>query len=497
VFGAIKRAGKEGLIYGIGQGLQGAVAFLLVPIYIRSLTQSEFGKLGLIVPVGAVASIIISMGLNSAIFRSYFDYEDVKNRRLVVNTTLILLALTSLTTVLIGVPTIPFLCQALFGEVESTVLVWLLVVKGMAGSFASVPLAIYRARGQALKYVWITLATVLLKASVIIYLVVIEGWGMMGLIGGDTATAVIATIVMLWTIRKDMALEFSRNEARKLLAFGLPLVPADMASMVFARADLFFLNRYTNLSTVGQYNAALIIINAMRMLIKTPFMLIWTPMILSVEKKEFAKEFYARVVIYVLTVSGLLALAISTFSSEIIRVIAGSGYELASQVLPILCLAQVFYLVQISFSVGITLKRKTQFIPLILFTVAVVTMILNFILVPVWGMIGAGIAGLLSAMVFAVLTYTVSQRIYSIPQKWRRITTIVICYSVTYIFVKAFNTFVLDQCPEWMRIALTSVVTIVLSLFSVWYSLSKDEKDKVRRKLAIWVAKAGIQDVKT
>jgi len=492
VFREIKRAGKEGFIYGIGQGLHSAVAFLLVPLYTRFLTQSDFGKLGLLLTIGAVANIVIAMGLNSAIFRSYFDYDDATSRRLVVNTTLILLMLSSMITILIGMLLIPTLSRALFAEVESAVFIWLVVVKAVAISLGGVPMAIYRARRQAVKFAGITLSASLLKVVVILYLVVVEQWGLMGVIGGDVATACIVTAAMLWTIQKDIAPEFSGKEARKLLAFGLPLVPADLASIVFLRADLFFLNRYTDLRTVGQYNVAAIIVNAMQVLIKTPFMLIWAPMILSVEKKEFAKEFYARVTIYVLTISGFLALIISTFSTEIIRIVAGPGYELAAQVLPLLCLAQVFYIVQITFSVGITLKRKTQFVPLILSVVAATTLLANFALVPVYGMIGAGTASLLSAIVFAVLTYTVAQRIYYIPQKWCRATTIVLSFSLIYIFVSVLNAFVLDQLPGGIRVALVLLITLVLSLVSVLYSLEKDEKNMAGQKLVALAAKYGI-----
>jgi len=53
MFAALKRTSKEAIIYGVGQGLTGAAAFLLVPLYTRYLPQSDFGRLGLLASVNA------------------------------------------------------------------------------------------------------------------------------------------------------------------------------------------------------------------------------------------------------------------------------------------------------------------------------------------------------------------------------------------------------------------------------------------------------------
>jgi len=482
VFAALKRTGKDAIIYGVGQGLTSAAAFLLVPLYTRHLSQSDFGKLGLLATVNAVAVIVISIGLNGAIFRSYYDYDDVKGQRTVVNTTLILMVFIALVASLLCLPLVPVLSKALFGETRSTVLIWLIVLKAVAFSFRGAPLAIYRARGQAIKYVAITFAAILLKLSIIIYLVVVEGQGLMGAIAGDAGTAVTATLVMLWTIRKDIAPVFSWSEARKLLAFGFPLVPTNLGAMVFARADLFFLNAYTDLGTVGQYNVAVTIITAIQMLIKSPFMLVWTPMLLSVEKEDFANTFYACVTTYLLMVVGFLSLVISLFSTEIIRLVAGSGYDQAAQVLPLLCLAQVFFIVQISFGVGITLRRKTHYVPFLIGLAAIVTLITNFLLVPSIGMMGTGLASLLGSIVFAILTYLVSQRFCYVKHNWVRAAKASIVFLLVYMIPIALKTSVQGWLFWGMRVL---ALPLSLLLLLAWHFFERDEIEVVKRRLTL------------
>ncbi len=488
MFSALKQTGKDAAIYGVGQGVVKVAAFLLVPLYTRYLPQQDFGKLGLLTVVNSVAITLLSMGLTSAIFRSYYDYDDDENRKMVINTTLFLMAAIALVILPLGVWFIPSLSKVLFGDTSSNILIWLILIKAAALSFRGVPLAIYRARRQSIKFVIINLVAVVFKLVVIIYLVVVSRQGLIGVILGDTVTAVIMTLVTLWTIRLDLAPVFSWLEARKLLAFGLPLVPADLASMVFTRADLFFLNKYTDLSVVGQYNAAVMAITAIQELVKTPFMLIWTPMLLSVEKEKYAKIFYARVAIYLFTIMGFLTLGISLFANEIIWIVAGPGYELAAQVLPILCLAQVFYIVQISLSVGITLKRKTQYIPLILGVVALVTLVSNFVLVPAFGILGAGVAGLISAIVFVVLIYWISNRIYYIQYDVIRVAKVVSVLLAVYIITLMLKTSV----SGWLYLGVRfTMLLLALFLLFTWHFWEKDEIEVVRRQLARLNKQAG------
>lgn len=460
MFSAIKRTGKDAIIYGFGLGVVKIAAFLLVPLYTRYLPQEDFGKLALLTVVNAVAITLLSMGLTSAIFRSYYDYNDEKERKIVISTTLFLLVNIALVILLFCVWLIPVLSEILFDDTSSNILIWLIVIKAVAFSFRGVPLAIYRARGQSKKFVIVNFAAVVFKLVVIIYLVVVSQQGLLGVILGDAVTAVIITLITLWTIRLDLTPTFSWLEARKLLAFGLPLVPAELASMIFTRADLFFLNKYTDLSVVGQYNAAVIVTTILQELIKTPFMLIWTPMILSVEKEKYAKLFYARVTIYLLTITGFLVLGVSLFANEIIWIIAGSGYELAAQILPLLCLVQVFYIVQISLGVGITLKRKTQYIPLILGVVALITLVSNFVLVPRFGILGAGVAGLISAIVFTGLIYWVSNRIYYIQYDVIRIIKVASVLLIVYISTLILGTVI----AGWLYFSVR-IIMLPLSIF--------------------------------
>jgi len=155
---------------------------------------------------------------------------------------------------------------------------------------------------------------------------------------------------------------------------------------------------------------------------------------------------------------------------------------MAAQVLPILCLAQVFYVTQTSFPVGITLKRKTEYIPLILSGVALTTLVANFLLVPHFGIIGAGFAGLLSAIVFAVLTYTISQRLYHVEYDAVRAAKVPVVLLSVFAIARVLGTFL----PSWLFWGVRILaLPFSLLMLCAWRFFQEDELQIGRRQLTL------------
>lgn len=94
--------------------------------------------------------------------------------------------------------------------------------------------------------------------------------------------------------------------------------------------------------------------------------------------------------------------------------------------------------------------------PFIVLTSAVFNIVLNFILIPIWGMMGAAIVTLLSYMLMSILTYFNAQKLYPINYELNKIIlafiTAIGLYYVTHIF---------DDFSVVLRIV-TKAVTISL-----------------------------------
>ena len=68
--------GKETLIYGFGGILSKSIGFILIPVYTRIFTPSDYGTLEMMAVIISFISAILTMGLDSA--QSFFFFEQKK-----------------------------------------------------------------------------------------------------------------------------------------------------------------------------------------------------------------------------------------------------------------------------------------------------------------------------------------------------------------------------------------------------------------------------------
>jgi O-antigen/teichoic acid export membrane protein len=98
-----------------------------------------------------------------------------------------------------------------------------------------------------------------------------------------------------------------------------------------------------------------------------------------------------------------------------------SEYYDAYKVVPLLALSYLFLGCSYALQVGIYLEKKTTTIPLMVGGAAVLSLILNFLLIPPYGMMGAAITTAVSMLVLPIASYFVSRRYYAIQYDFVRI----------------------------------------------------------------------------
>ena len=78
--------GKQTIIYGLGDALYKAVAFFLLPVYLKYLSPAQYGTVESLMVTRELVVTLIAMGLPNAVFRFYYRAEDENERKQVVST---------------------------------------------------------------------------------------------------------------------------------------------------------------------------------------------------------------------------------------------------------------------------------------------------------------------------------------------------------------------------------------------------------------------------
>jgi O-antigen/teichoic acid export membrane protein len=247
-------------------------------------------------------------------------------------------------------------------------------------------------------------------------LVVIARMGLLGVYIGSACTNVISFCVAMAMIHRSLRPAFSLSRLRALLAYGVPLVPITVAGWAIALSSRFFIQAHTGGSDVGIFGMGSKVAQIM-MLFVTAFTLAWGPFAFSIAEERDARRTYAKVLTFYTAGMGWLALGLSLFAPLILLVAVNPSFARAYQVVPPLALAYMVAGAYNIVAVGTSLSKKTIHLSWTTIAAAVVTVVLNAVLLPLpyMSLVGGALATLAGQLVSVGLVYWVSQRLYPVP----------------------------------------------------------------------------------
>jgi O-antigen/teichoic acid export membrane protein len=417
---ALKHLTGESLIYGLGQVSGRAVNLLLVPVLTRALAPEAYGVSDLVLAYSQTALLVMVFGMDASLARHFYDEPDREARIGMVSTSLAFRLVTgTIVAVLLGLVVIPFAAPLLAGEAYRKYL----TIGAFTLPFTLLTLFandVLRVTFQPWKFISLNLVQTVTVGGLTLYLVLARDLGVVGVLygklGGDALTAALGLLLC----RHSIGWRFHRGTLRRMLTYGLPLVPVAFAYGLIAAADRFFLQRSHPLTEVGVYAVAMKFF-ALASMGVAAFHLAFTPFAYARARSPEAPRLFARVFSLYAAVASLGALLVAAFAPEIVAVLAPGAYAAAA--IPALWLtfaavAQGAYYVG---GLGISLSLRTT---LLIWTVggaALVAGLANAVLTPALGASGAALATFTGYAVSAILATIVAQRVYPLPYRSGRI----------------------------------------------------------------------------
>ncbi|HLB01141.1 MAG TPA: polysaccharide biosynthesis C-terminal domain-containing protein, partial [Bacteroidota bacterium] len=155
-----------------------------------------------------------------------------------------------------------------------------------------------------------------------------------------------------------------------------------------------------------------------------------------------AKKTFARVMTYVVLALSFIFFAFTFFIPDIVRLEIGGHnfihpkYWDGLGIVPVVMMGYLFLGISTNLSAGIYIRKKTRYLPVVNVTGAVANVVLNYTLIPKFGIAGAAWATLLSYLLMAVFLYMVVEKIYPIEYEKDRLWKI---FDVAALFGVAYH----------------------------------------------------------
>lgn len=420
--GTILNLSGHTLIYSLSWLASSTTSILLLPIYTRYLSRADYGILELLAYTNLIISIIVLSGLNLAIPRFFNEAIDPQGRRQTLSSATIFVLVSGSLCALIGFMFSDEIAYLILGDPGHGYLVNLNIIVLYAQLVANISGVTFIAEKKSKLFLFYTIARLVLCIGANLYFIVLMRLGLVGMLYGNIFgnTVVAVTILTHNVVRNGLSVSFP--VLKKMIRFGIPLIPASILGTIMHNADRILIRHYCSLDDVGLYGIGYKFPFMLNALIMQSFSLIWTgATIYEISNEPDAAYQYGRITTYVIGFFLLAQLCLCVFAPLVIRILVDQKFYAAQQVIPLVALGLCFHAFNFFFSVGSMIKKKTWLVNIAYIPAAAFNIAANMILLPKYGYMAAAWITLCTYFVFAVILFCACRGLVKISYEYKRI----------------------------------------------------------------------------
>jgi O-antigen/teichoic acid export membrane protein len=428
------------IIYGMGLALNYGIGFILLPVYSRLMPEADYGRLEVINRTMDIVSLLFLTQYGTTYIRFYRDRTEEQYRRLVTATCMyVVLLVAGLMTVVMCATSVP-VSQALFQSPVYSNYVILAALRYLMQMAFVVPFLYFQATEQPTKYIIISSAsftTTLALNIVLLYnmadKVAAVLWA--GILGAGIFVLAIGVPVFWRSARKlDWGISW------QIVKFSWSFTFLGFMSFVMNSGDRLILNRCFGAAEVGLYSAGYKIAQVLSTFVFSPTIRAWTTKMVDVLRRPDGVRFLARLTTYALLLYSVLGLIVSVYSRELVSVVMDRRYLACYTIIPIIILAYAADGLQMFMDSGFYYTKKT-YLKMWHGLSTVFCLIMYFVLIPSYGMMGAAWATVGSYAFFVALTWYLSNRVLPAPYEFGKMAKIILSATAVYLIDYALESY--------------------------------------------------------
>lgn len=427
----LKELFSDTIIYGISSVLARFIGYLLVPIHTGVFQRDEYAVVSLVFSAIALFNVFFTLGMESSYLRYGKDREKARD---LFKTLQIFLLLSSVVLLAIVWFVKPLLLPQL-GITNGTNIYLMMMGILLFDTLIIVPFAELRLVQRAKLFAVLRTGNVVVNLGLNVYLILFLKMGVEAVFISNLCASILTTIAVWAYTYKMWFGSWNVEILQKSLRFGLPFVPAGIGYVINEMIDRFYLleipestihnlygTGFTAEDLVGAYSACYKLAVFMLLLVQM-YRMAWQPFFMRKSDDATAPKIFAESFKYFNVAAAAIFLFVSLFAQQIVGLkipftnfnLVGEQYWIALPIVPVLLAAYWFQGWYINFSAGIFIAEKTKELAKITLIGATVTLLMNFILVPKFGMMGSAWATLASYFIMALLIYRYSVKSFKVP----------------------------------------------------------------------------------
>lgn len=486
----IRKLGKDIAIYGVGDLVFKLAAFFVFPIYTHLFHVDDFGIITLLTVTAGLVGIVINLGINNSVQRFYWDPETRKaDQPVIVTTGLVQLVTVGVLVLLLSVVIVynsrDFILKRY--NIEWVLLSFALATV-LAEQILQYSLDTVRLHFKPFRFLTISFTKNLLGVCLGLWFIIGEGMGLYGFFLGALLAPVISIPLALWFIRHDLVPRIDKKVWKKLFHFGYPFLFMSIAYWIFGSMDRWMLAELSTTSEVGLFGVAFKFA-AVVSFASTAFAQAWSPFAIKLFRDDPQyRTSYSRIFSIWFFLIALLALGISLFSRELLVALTPKEYWNAAGIMGVVTAGVALHGTTLLTSIGISLEKKTKYLTLGAVLAAVANLLLNLLLIPLFGALGAGFSTLIS---YGILTGSFlywTQRLHTLPLEKGKLL-----FSCAIVLAAVFIPFLFtDNSLSYVIIGVKGIIMTLIASGALFFGIVDKGfiRNLIRKKPVVVTASA-------
>lgn len=465
--------------YSFGEILSKSIQFLLLPVYAHYLLPEDYGKLELTYLYGAVLVIFYGFIIENGYGRLFFDNKETAFREKLFGTAIFFKlsvgAFFLAASLLFSQP----IASWLFDFARGAEYLRLISLSVFIKSLAEIPLKTLINEKRATRYVVNNLLYLVVSISSTIFFVVVLRLNIIGVLYGQILGASVQLVTLLASEWRPEYFGFSFSSLKGMLYFSLFLIPSQLASFVTFWSNRLFLAKFANLEDLGTFSFGYKIASVIPILLTGPIKKVSGPEVYElIDRPDECRGRIRQLTLVMLIFLTLFALALSVLSKELVMIMAAKSFASSHEVVFVLSMSYVLIGVAGIVVTAIQISKKTWLITITWTASAVINVLMNLWLVPLFGKAGATYATLITMLFILVLYFVFAEMVYRVRFQYKKYLSILLLASLIH-----YGAILVDSGSVMLNILLKAAVLVGTSFLFLRLFIDAQERKRLKQFL--------------
>lgn len=469
---------KNTTIYALGDIIPRLIGFISLPILTQYLSPADYGIVNYVNTLNTFLLALGFLSLNTYFLVFFYRCETKEEQqKLLGNLSSFILLLNAVIVVILLIFG-PSIFKALGSNIDFYPFIIIAVFTNFFNLFSILPSALFRVLERPMPLTILNVSRGVIAFGLTLVLVIFFDYTALGVLYANLIVNFVFAFVFMYMIRNHMVWNLDFKQIKSALAFSLPLVPGAIAYYLTTISDRILIDKYLSLSELGIYGIAATIALILNIFSFGAYKAFEPYIFKNWGSDQFLNVFnnIRNSFVYVLLIGVLL---LCLFAKEFFILMTDVEFHKAYKYVPMIIIGVYSSSIGLLYGTIITVKGKTKINSLIVIVGATLSVTLNIIFLPQFGLLTAAFVSSLAMTVMLVLSVWYAK--FKINH-FKPVLSCILVAGVVYFMVYFFNfehiltSIIIKTVVMVLAILAVSIILKVNPVKIVKGFLSKDKK---------------------